>query len=380
MARKAGQRQTESFQSLLVRLTDLLNGIKSIKAMARENQVRPLLEEESKNLKRALRQQVLSSQMLKILQEPILILFMAIGIYFILNHRSVPMTNFMVMAFLFYRTVNRIGSVQKQVQTMAIHESAYWSFHNRLKKIESAAETLSGGIQPELNHQIAFENVCFSYGEKEIIKNVSFTIPYGRLTVITGLSGAGKTTIADMLTGLVRPKVGDVLVDDIPFSQIDLGKWRHMIGYVPQEMFLFHETVYANVSLGDDSLTRHDVEEALRKAEALDFASALPLGLDSIIGERGSKISGGQRQRISVARALVRKPRLLILDEVTTALDPKTEAALCSTILGLRGEMAILAISHQPSMVESADLVYRLERGQMRMIEKRDKQSIGVIQ
>ncbi len=379
MAKKAGQRQTESFQSLLPRLTDLLHGIKPIKAMARENQVRTLLDDESKNLKKALQQQVLSSEMLTILREPILILFMAIGIYFVLKHRSVPMANFMIMAFLFYRTVNRIGSVQKQVQTVATLESAYWSFRNKLKEVESAGEVLSGSIRPELNHQVAFENVCFSYGDKEILKNISFSIPYGKLTVITGISGAGKTTIADMLTGIVRPRVGDVLVDGIPFSQIDLRKWRQMIGYVPQEMFLFHETVYANVTLGEDTLTRQDVEEALIKAGALDFVSALPQGMDSVIGERGGKISGGQRQRISVARALVRKPRLLILDEVTTLLDPKTEAALCSTIFKLRGEMAILAISHQPTMVESADFVYRLDKGQIHLVEQQEKRSIGVM-
>ena len=379
MARKAGQRETESFQSLLPRLTDLLHGIKPIKAMARENQVRPLLDDESENLKKALRQQVLSSEMLTILREPILILFMAIGIYFVLKHRSVPMTNFMIMAFLFYRTVNRIGSVQKQVQAVATLESAYWSFRNRLKEIESAGEALSGGIRPELNHQIAFENVCFYYGDTEILKNISFSIPYGKLTVITGVSGEGKTTLADMLTGIVRPSVGDVFVDGVPLSQIDLGKWRQMIGYVPQEMFLFHETVYANVTLGEDTLTRQDVEEALIKAGALDFVSALPRGMDSVIGERGGKISGGQRQRISVARALVRKPRLLILDEVTTALDPKTEAALCSTILKLRGEMAIFAISHQPTMVESADFVYRLDKGQIHLIEQKEKRAIGVL-
>jgi len=379
IARKAGQRQTESFQSLLPRLTDLLQGIKPIKAMARENQVRPLLDDESENLKKALRQQVFSSEMLKILREPILILFMAIGIYFVLKYRSVPMANFMIMAFLFYRTVNRIGSVQKQVQALAILESAYWAFRNKLKEVESEGEVLSGGIRPELNHQVAFEKVCFSYGDKEILKNISFSIPYGKLTVITGLSGEGKTTIADILTGIVRPGVGDVFVDRVPLSQIDMSKWRQMIGYVPQEVFLFHDTVDVNVTLGDDALTRKNVEEALRKAGALDFVSALPQGVDSIIGERGGKISGGQRQRISVARALLRKPRLLILDEVTTLLDPKTEAALCSTILELRGEMAILAISHQPTMVESADFVYRLDKGHIHLIEQKEKRAIGVM-
>jgi len=136
-----------------------------------------------------------------------------------------------------------------------------------------------------------------------------------------------------------------------------------MIGYVPQETFLLHDTVLQNVTLGDANLTEADAEEALIAAGAWDFVKALPTGMHSSVGERGAALSGGQRQRIAIARALAHRPRLLILDEITSALDPDSEAAICCTLQWLRGQLTILAISHQPAIVQAAESVYRLERG-----------------
>jgi ATP-binding cassette subfamily C protein len=136
-----------------------------------------------------------------------------------------------------------------------------------------------------------------------------------------------------------------------------------MIGYVPQEMILFHDTIYNNVTLGDPSLSSDDVQKALKDAECWDFVSSLPQGVDTVIGERGGKLSGGQRQRIAVARALVRKPTLLILDEVTSSLDPKTAKELCNTLKRLRSRTTILAISHLPDMLEAADSLYLVKEG-----------------
>jgi ATP-binding cassette subfamily C protein len=189
------------------------------------------------------------------------------------------------------------------------------------------------------------------------------SIPAGSFTAIVGPSGAGKTTIVDLFTGLIRPQQGHVWIDDLLLEQVDLRQWRRMIGYVPQETFLLHDSVFLNVTLGDANMTEADVDEALRAAGAWDFVSALPMGIRSSVGERGAALSGGQRQRIAIARALAHRPKLLILDEITSALDPDSEAAICRTLQGLRGQLTILAISHQPAIVQAADSVYRLERG-----------------
>jgi ATP-binding cassette subfamily C protein len=179
-----------------------------------------------------------------------------------------------------------------------------------------------------------------------------------------GLSGSGKTTVVDLLIGLMRPKKGEIWIDDLPLSQIDLRSWRRLIGYVPQEMWLLHDTVLNNVTLGDPELNEKDAEKALRAAGVWEFIQAMPKGINSTVGERGGKVSGGQRQRISIARALVHRPKLLILDEATTALDPQNEKAICETLRELKGELTILAISHQPAILDIADRAYRIEDGQ----------------
>jgi len=156
---------------------------------------------------------------------------------------------------------------------------------------------------------------------------------------------------------------GRVLVDGISLSEFELHEWRQMIGYVPQETLLLHDSVLHNVTLGDPDLGEEETEEALRAAGAWDFVAKLPEGMHTLAGERGGKLSGGQRQRLCIARALVRQPRLLILDEATSALDPESEAAICDTLDSLRGSITILAISHQAGLGRIADRVVHLRNG-----------------
>src|SRR5262245_47690707 len=165
--------------------------------------------------------------------------------------------------------------------------------------------------------------------------------------------------------GLHRPVGGQILIDGVPLQQLDMLKWRSMVGYVPQELVLFHESIMSNVSLGEPGVTRADVERALRQAGAWGFVAQLADGLDHVVGERGTALSGGQRQRISMARALVHNPRLLILDEATSALDPATEAEIVRNVRALAGTagITVLAISHQPAWTSVADKILRMQDG-----------------
>ena len=168
---------------------------------------------------------------------------------------------------------------------------------------------------------------------------------------------------------LSLPDDGVVRVDGVPLETIDVGAWRRMIGYVPQEIVLLHDSVRVNVTFGDRGIPDEEVERALRAAGVWEVVQAMPGGLDASVGERGSKLSGGERARIGLARALAGHPRLLILDEATAALDPETEAKVLETLRDLRGEVTILAISHQPALREVADRVYRIEAGRAERLE-----------
>lgn len=362
-SRRAGARQTRLSKSLLGRLIDVLQAIKALKAMGRETLVGPLLEAETRRLNRALRKEVLSKEARQALQEPMLVVFLAGGLYAAVRVWSLPPASVMVLALLSARVVTSLGRVQKELQSLVVRESAYWSIRELIDRASEEREASCGREVVEPWREIRLRDVGFAYDELWVVRHASLTVPAERLTVIIGPSGAGKTTIADLVIGLHEPIEGEILVDGVSLRRMDPRRWRTRIGYVPQETLLLHESIRVNVTLGDPGLGDADVEEALRAAEALDFVAALPEGMSTMVGERGLRLSGGQRQRIALARALVHKPALLILDEATTALDPATEAGICTTLARLRAHVAILAICHHGPLVELADQVYLVRGG-----------------
>jgi ATP-binding cassette subfamily C protein len=362
-ARKAGLRQTKVLQSLIAYLTDNLQSIKPLKAMAREELADSMLQAETNRLNKALRKQVVSKETLRALQEPMIIAFLAIGLYVAVVFLGLSLPSVTVLIFLLARLMSQLGKVQRQYQSMLISESAFWSLQEKILEAKNESEAVLGDQSPTLEKAIRMDDVSFGYEDLPVLRKASMFFPAGSFTTIVGASGAGKTTVVDLLIGLLRPQEGEVWVDELPLADIDIRLWRHMIGYVPQDTLLMHDSVRVNVTLGDPSLNEEDVESALRAAGAWDFVNAMPQGLYSTVGERGGKLSGGQRQRIAIARALVHRPSLLILDEATSALDPESEKAIGLTLQQLRGKLTIIAISHQPTLVDAADQAYRLKDG-----------------
>lgn len=368
-ARQAGNRQTILLQSLMAHMTDSLLMIKPLKTMARENLTDAVLRKKTRALKKALKKQVFASQALSAFQEPVSVAFLTLGLYITLVYWKFPVANVFMVMFLLSKLLKKLEKTQTLYQSMVMVESAYWSLKDKTQAAQQAQELLTGTYEPALTRSIRLENVSFGYDESLILKNVSIRFPVGSFTAIVGPSGVGKTTVVDLVTGLLRPRQGQICIDDISLEKIDLKKWRRMIGYIPQETLLLHDSILMNVALGDKDLAAKDVEDALQAAGAWEFISNQPQGMHTVVGERGQKLSGGQRQRIAIARALVHKPKLLILDEATTALDPVNEAAICETLRKLSGKITILAISHQPALMKVADQVYRLQNKTVVAIE-----------
>jgi len=369
MARKAGKRQTKFTRSMIARLADILLSVKPLKSMGRERLVNTVLMSETKNINLALRREVMSAEVLSAGQEVLFALVLVIGIYATLVKLELPLATVMVLGFLMHRILRNTGRVQRMYQKMAVCESAYWSIQKIIEKADLAVEHPGGKLTPTLESGIELRGVSFSYDDKRVLDELNLTIPAGSFTALIGPSGSGKTTILDLIIGLMQPTCGRVLVDEVPLQDLDMHRWRRTIGYVPQETVLLHDSVFNNVALGDPGISEADVVSALQAAGAWAFTEKLTEGIHSNVGERGGMLSGGQRQRIMIARALVHRPRLLIMDEATTALDPLSEAAICETLQKLRGRQTILAISHQPALLEAADRAYRLQDGNV-LLEK----------
>lgn len=368
MSRKAGRRQMSRTRALLTRLTDSLQAVKPLKAMAREPLIAPVLEGETRRLNQALEREVMSRAILEALQDPLIMLFLAVALYVGLTVMKMPLAEVVILVFLCARIVGDLGKVQKSLQRLAVKESAYWALLDLIREAHAAVEVASGGKSPHFTREIRLSGVSFTHEVQPILRDADMMIPAGSLTVITGPSGAGKTTLVDLIVGLLQPDAGEVRVDGVPLREIAAREWRMQIGYVPQETLMLHQSVAANVTLGDPTVPMADVTAALRAAGASDFVAELPDGIDTVVGERGLRLSGGQRQRLALARALVRKPTLLVLDEATTALDPATERGICETLRALRGAVTLVAICHHGHLVEVADLVYRVEDTRIELV------------
>lgn len=359
-AGRAGRDQTGLMKSLLAVMTDQLGAVKPLKAMAREDHIDTLMSGQTRDLKRALKHQVIAKAGLTALQEPLLAILIGIGFFYFLVQMQLPMATVMMMIFLIARSVNHLAKAQRSLQNMAISESAYWSLIETTEDAEAQREPERGHLEPSLDAGIEFQDVVFRYDAVPVIEGLDCTIPAGQLSVLSGPSGSGKTTVIDLAAGLLHADEGRILIDGQAIEEVDHYRWRRMIGYVPQSPLLINETVFLNLTLGDTSISREQANEALELADALDFVEKLPEGLDTRLGERGGRLSGGQQQRLAIARALIHRPRLLILDEATSSLDDVAEAAIVQTVERLKGRLTLLAVSHDRALVDIADQVIRL--------------------
>lgn len=363
LTRAAGARQTVLLKDVISRLADVFHGVKLVKVMGRESVVAPMLISETEHLNTALRRQVITKEGVAVLQDMALMLYVAISVYVCVLVLKLELSLVFMLVLAFIRVLTSLNKAQRQYQQMAENESAYWSLLETIKAAETAQEAIAGDKLPHLSQGLRLRNVSFAQNSHQVLDNVSLDIPAGKLTIIIGPSGSGKTTVIDLLTRLTNPQSGEIFVDDTPLNDIDVVAWRGMIGYVPQETILFNESIALNISLGDPIIHRADIENALRRCGAWQFIERLPKGIDSNVGEFGAKLSGGERQRIAIARALVRHPQLLILDEPTSMLDDASEQAVWQVVANLRGPMTILAVSHQHTPLVLADRIYRLEHG-----------------
>ncbi len=274
-----------------------------------------------------------------------------------------------LMAFVFTRLLPRIGAIQTTWQQVVHYQPAFDAVEKLRADLDAAREESAESQSAlELQREVRLENVSFSYdpaADHAAVRNVSFVAPARRMTALVGPSGAGKSTLADIMLGLLTPAEGRVFLDGEPLDGARLAAWRASIGHVPQEPFLFHDTIRANLLWARPGATEAELKSVLRAAAAEEFVARLPHGLDTVVGDRGVRLSGGERQRLTLARALLCRPTLLLLDEATSSLDNDNERFVQEAIEKLQGELTIVVITHRLSTVRQADQVVVLAEGQV---------------
>ena len=278
---------------------------------------------------------------------------------------ELPLANLLVLILVFQRLMPMFQDMQNQAQQLLQYAPALRAVAATIESCEATADRSDAPPHHEIPfaREVRFENVSFRHdpASGDVLRDIDLSLPAGSFTVLTGASGAGKSTFLDLLGGLVEPTAGRILIDGVELTPALAPSWRRSIGYMAQEAFLFHDTIRANLTWAAPGASDETLLEAIHRVGLRDLLRSLPKGLDTIVGDRGANLSGGERQRLALARALLRKPRLILLDEPASALDAGNEQHILELIQGLRGTATIVLGTHRPSAIAGAERYITLD-------------------
>lgn len=359
------ERIRESIETLNSNLSNSISGILNVKSFTRESKELDRIETSSNEVKSANYHAIkLSAAFIPIIRVAILFGFTAtllIGGFLALDG-EIKVATYSVLLFI---TQRLLWPLTELGDTFDLYQRAMASFNRIFSLKNQSSEIGNGDIEfKKLENKIELKDVSFSYVDNfNVLNNVDLTIEAGQTTAIVGSTGSGKSTLIKLLLRLYEINNGSISFDSNSLKDIELSSLREKIGLVSQDVFLFEGTVIENIAYGDLNASESEVWNAAQKSEADEFINNLPQKEKTIVGERGQKLSGGQRQRISIARAILKNPEILILDEATSSVDNETEAAIQRSLDILKKDRTVIVIAHRLSTVRNADIIYVLENG-----------------
>ena len=355
----------QTIETLNSNLSNSISGILNVKSFTRENKELERITDSSLEVKSANYHAIkLSAAFIPIIRIAILFGFTAtllIGGFLALDG-EIKVAMYSVLLFI---TQRLLWPLTELGDTFDLYQRAMASFRRIYSLKIEIPEIQDGDINFEkLENQISLQDVNFSYVKNfNVLNQVSLTIKSGNTTAIVGSTGSGKSTLIKLLLRLYEINSGKILYDNTELKDFKLSTLREKIGLVSQDVFLFEGTVFENIAYGNLSATEEEIWDAAKQSEAIDFIKDLPNKENTIVGERGQKLSGGQRQRISIARAILKNPEILILDEATSSVDNETEAAIQRSLEVLKKDRTVIVIAHRLSTIRNADCIYVLENG-----------------
>ena len=377
-------RQNENYNAKLFQwINQSLGGIKELKILQREGYFIDSYKTNYKKLIWGARVNELIAALPKYIVETVAMvgLVFAIIIKLLFGHGALEtfIPQIAVFAVAAFRLLPSVGRVNAYINSIMYNKASLDMIYDDLKEIDSEpVQEIEWQGEKEnwiFKKGVTVEHVSYHYpdSDTEVLHDISLEIPKGKTVALIGPSGAGKTTLADIILGLLPPVSGVVRMDDKNVYE-NLRSWRQKLGYIPQSIYLSDDTIRNNVAFGiyEAQIDDNAIWKALEKAQLKEFVQGLEKGLDTYVGDRGVRLSGGQRQRIGIARALYHDPEILVLDEATSALDSSTEQAVMESIESLQGLKTMIIIAHRLTTIKNADLVYEVSGGNVILRDKNE--------
>ncbi len=363
-----GQQALRANSQLSVRMCEGLAGMQTIRSFSQETFEKKRFDDASQIVSQVFLKlnmfSMTTSPIFEVLGAMLVLFVLTIGLLF--NWVSLPsLLIFVLILYQLQPRIKAIGNDYVVILGLISSVDSVLDFIDHSNKIY-----VRSGYQPfmHLHDKIQVNNVSFRYGQgqNDALRDLSFFIPQGKTTALVGPSGAGKSTLINLLFRFYDPTAGEIRVDDQPLTQINLTDWRSHIALVSQDIFLFSDTVYHNIAYGRLDATKDEILAAAQQAHAHQFISELPDGYQTLVGDKGIRLSGGQRQRIALARAIVRNPDILILDEATNALDTISESLIQEALEVFCRDRTVIAIAHRLSTIENAEQIVVMDSGQIK--------------
>jgi len=359
-----------SYANMISYLDEALSGIKIIKAFNATDFIIKRFDDENTHYSKITRsmskRQQLASPVSETLSVTMISFVVLYGGYLIFNKRSdLSPGDFIAYIALFsqlMRPAKAIGDAFSNIHSGLVAGERILALIDEKPLIQDAPDAIA---IDEFKESIRLENVSFAYKEKEVLKNITLTLPKGKTIALVGPSGGGKSTLMDMLPRFIEPISGQIMIDDHNIQAITTTSLRSLMGFVNQESILFNDTIFNNIAFGKPNVTQEQVEAAARIANAHNFILETDNGYETNTGDRGSKLSGGQRQRICIARAVLSNPPIMLLDEATSALDTESEKLVQEALNNLMQNRTSLIIAHRLSTIQNADLIIVLDNGRV---------------
>jgi len=370
MAHDQGKLLSDANRQVQQTVEEGLAGIKLIKILRSENRQSQFMRNIRSLLRRRTMQFTQLNAAMTFMFQILVALFMVTLLYIGVNSFDLSLPTLLILVLIFSRLSPQIREVQTQINNILHSEAVLANYHNLMRAAGAAREeTLSQNLGEKIPFEksITLSGVSFSYETRGIpsLSDINIEIPSRRTTAIMGTSGSGKSTLADLIMGLLSPDAGTIEIDGILLDEKNRLNWRKSVAYMPQDVFLFHDTIRNNLLWADENATDEELERALKFASA-DFVFHLPEQLETIVGDAGQRLSGGEKQRIALARAMIQKPELIILDEATSALDLENEARIRDTIDKLHDNITVIVIGHRLPTLENSDQLILLENGRVK--------------